>query len=257
MKIKILGCCGGQMPGKNNTAFLINNDTLLDAGTIALTLTHAEQKKVKNILVSHAHADHIGALPFYAVNIVSNTGEGVKIHGSAFTINAIKKHLMNGVLWPDFTNINNFGKNPIFSYVALTPGKWYNIGGYRVKQIPVHHTIPTNGFIIGHKNRYIVYSGDTKETSAIWKEAAKLGSRLKAVFVECSFPDKVRFLADVSAHLVPATIGGELKKLGPKQKPKVFVYHLKPEYIKEIKADLKKIKGYKITVVDEKKTYTI
>jgi ribonuclease BN (tRNA processing enzyme) len=257
MKIKILGCCGGQLPGRNNTAFLINSDTLLDAGTIALSLTLSEQKKIKNVLVSHAHADHIGGLPFYAVNIVSNTGPGVVIHGSDYTVKAIKKHLMNGVLWPDFTAIKNFGKKNIFSYNALKPGKWYSIGGYRVKQIPVNHTIPTNGFIIGHKNRYVVYSGDTKDTNAIWKEAAKLGSKLKAVFVECSFPDKVQFLADVSAHLVPATIGSQLKKLGSSQKPKVFVYHLKPEYIKEIKSDLKKIKGYKITVVDEKKTYNI
>lgn len=256
MKIKILGCCGGQLPGRNNTAFLLDGETLLDAGTIALTLTLAEQKKIKNVLVSHAHADHIGALPFFAVNIVSNTGAGVGIHGSAFTIGAIKKHLMNGVLWPDFTKINNFGKKPIFSYSTLKPGKWYKVGGYSVKQVPVNHTIPTNGYIIGRNNRYIVYSGDTKDTSVLWKEAARLGKKLKAVFIECSFPDKVQFLAEASAHLVPATIEGQLKKIGSKVNPRVFVYHLKPEYIKEIKADLKKIKGYKITVVDEKKTYT-
>ena len=77
MKIKILGCYGGQMPGKNNTAFLLDNDTLIDAGTIALALDIKGQRNIKNILLSHPHLDHIGALPFFGVNIVSFAKIGI------------------------------------------------------------------------------------------------------------------------------------------------------------------------------------
>lgn len=257
MKLKILGCYGGQLPGRNNTAFLLNGELLIDAGTIGLALSMSEQQKIRYAVLSHAHADHIGALPFFAVNIVSNKKHGVKIFGSSSVINAAKKHLMNNLLWPDFTRIQNFGGKPVFGYTVLKVGRWHKIGKYRVKLIPVNHPVPTTGIIIGQGSRYMLYSGDTADTDAIWREAKKLGSKLKALFIECSFPDKIGFLADASKHLVPATLAQQLAKLGPGFDAKVFAYHLKPEYIKEIKADLRKIKGYKVSAVEEKKTYTL
>ena len=257
MKIRVLGCYGGQLPGRNNTALLLNGDTLIDAGTVATAVTLGEQQKIRNVLLSHAHADHTGALPFFAVNAASNKGKGINVYGSAFTVAAVKKYLMNGVIWPDFSAINNSGGNKILNYNILKPGKWYKAGRYRVKIVPVKHTIPTHGFILGEGNKYIVYSGDTKNSDAIWKEAKKLGHRLKAVFIEVAFSDKAGSQADSSCHLVPETARAQLKKLGDRVKPKVFAYHMKPVYLDEIKAELKKIKDFKIVALEEKKIYTI
>ena len=174
MKIKVLGCYGGQMPGKNNTALLLDSDTLIDAGTIALASDIKEQRKIKNILLSHAHLDHVGALPFYGVNIVSNKSKSVNLYGSAATLGAVKKYVFNNIVWPDFSKIKNFGGNNIFKYCSVKQNKWIKVGKYRVKAVSVNHTIPTNGFIIGSGNKYVLYSGDTKDTSAIWKEAKKI-----------------------------------------------------------------------------------
>ena len=110
MKIKVLGCYGGQMPGRNNTAFLIDGGVLLDAGTIALNAGIEEQRKIRAVLLTHAHIDHTGALPFFSVNIVSNKGKGVDIWGSPYTLNALKKYLMNGITWPDFTMIKTLAE---------------------------------------------------------------------------------------------------------------------------------------------------
>jgi len=154
MKIKPLGCYGGQLPGKNNTAFLVNGDTLIDAGTIALNSDIKTQRGIKTVFLSHAHLDHTGGLPFFAVNIVSNKSHGVNIIGPGPTISAVKKHLMNGVTWPDFTKIKNFGGRPVFSYTGISAGKWHKIGKYRIKIIPVKHTIPTWGYIIGQGSKY-------------------------------------------------------------------------------------------------------
>ncbi|HDQ26371.1 MAG TPA: 3',5'-cyclic-nucleotide phosphodiesterase [bacterium] len=257
MKIEVLGCHGGQLPGRNNTALLLNNDTLIDAGTIALTLGIEKQRKIRNAFISHAHLDHTGALPFFAVNIVSNKTEGVKIYGAKSAVDAVKTHLMNNVIWPDFTKIKNFGGNPVFEYKPLPVNKWIKAGEYKIKLIPVNHTVPTTGMLIGHKNRYLLYSGDTKETSGIWKEAGKLGSKLKAVFVETAFPDSLAFLGEASGHLVPSTLKKQLDKLGPKQKPKIFVYHVKPEYVAQVKKELSRIRGRKIRVLDEGGVYTV
>lgn len=256
MKIKVLGCYGGQMPGKNNTGFLLDENVLIDAGTIALSADIKTQRKIKNILLSHAHLDHIGALPFFAVNITSNKSEGIKIYGTAFTINALSKHLMNGIIWPDFTKIKNNNGNFIFEYKIIKTGNWYNIDKYKVKAIMVNHTIPTNGYIIGDGNKFILYSGDTKDTDEIWQEAKKLGSKLKAIFVETAYPDNLATLADKSAHLVPDSLYKQLKKLGD-LKPIVYIYHIKPEYEKIIEKEIKKIKDYKIILIKELKTYFI
>jgi ribonuclease BN (tRNA processing enzyme) len=256
MKIKVLGCYGGQMPGKNNTGFLLNDDTLIDAGTIALTSDIKTQRKIKTIILSHPHLDHVGAIPFFGVNVTSNKSPGVDIYGSAFTINAVKNHLMNGIIWPDFTKIKNFAGNYIFKYKILTDNKWYDVNGCRIKMISVKHTIPTNGFIIGRDDKYILYSGDTKETDDIWQQAKQLGNKLKAVFVETAYPDNLSSLAENSGHLTPATLQRQLKKLGD-LKPKVFVYHIKPEYEKIIEREMKEIKGYKIILTKESKTYII
>jgi cAMP phosphodiesterase len=256
MKIKILGCYGGQLPGRNLTSFLLNGEMLIDAGTVGLTAAIEEQRAIKNILISHAHLDHTCGMPFYAVNIVSNKTASVKIAASQFTIDALQNHIMNNLTWPDFTKIKNFAANPVFSYLPIKLKTWVDIGGYKVMAIPVNHTIPTVGFLIGKGETYILYSGDTKDTDEIWAEAKKLGRKLKAAFIETAFPDEVDFLAESSGHLTPKTLEKQLKKLLP-LKPQIYLYHLKPEYLKEIKKGVKKIAGYKMTFLDDGITYKI
>ncbi|HNZ29935.1 MAG: ribonuclease Z [Candidatus Aerophobetes bacterium ADurb.Bin490] len=256
MKVKVLGCYGGQLPGKNNPGFILNGDLLIDAGTIALNSTIEEQRRIRNVIISHPHLDHTGALPFFAVNIVSNKAETVKIAGIENTLNAIKSHILNGVIWPDFTKIKNFGGKEIFEYMPVKEGEWFELGGYTIKAIPVNHTVPTCGFLIGKGGHYIMYSGDTKTTDAIWKEAAALGDKLKSIFMEVSFPGELKALAETSGHYVPQTMEEDLKKLGG-IKPKIFVYHIKPEYFAKVKKELAAVKGYKITVLCDKKEYAV
>ncbi len=256
MKIKVLGCYGGQLPGRNNTGFLLNEDTLIDAGTIALTADIKTQRKIKNIILSHAHLDHVGAIPFFGVNVTSNKSASINIYGSVFTLDAVRNYIMNGIIWPDFSKIKNFAGNFVFEYKPLNNNKWYEIGKYRVKSVAVNHTIPTNGFIIGQGSRYFLYSGDTKDTDEIWMEAKKLGNKLKAIFVETAYPDNLASLAEKSGHLVPSTLYNQLKKLG-KIMPKIYLYHIKPEYEKIIEREIKKIKDYKIIPAKESKTYFI
>jgi cAMP phosphodiesterase len=256
MKIKTLGCHGGQLPGFNNAGFLVDGDTLIDAGTIAQKLGIKEQRRIRTIFISHAHLDHVGAIPFYAVNIVSNNSNPVEIAATAANLQTIQSHLLNGALWPDFTKIKNFGGKPVLKYTEMTRNRWHSIGGMRIMPVKVNHTVPADGLIFGKKGRYAVYTGDTKQTDKIWAAAKKLGNKLKSVMIEVAFPNKLLGLADASGHLVPQTMDMELRKLG-KLKPRIFIIHMKPEYITQIKKDLKAIKGYDITVMEEGRVYNI
>ncbi len=256
MIIKVLGCYGGELPGYNVSGYLLDDKILIDAGTIGTKIDIKAQRKIRNVLISHPHLDHIGSLPFFGVNIVSNKSESIKIIGTDFTIDTINKNLMNGSIWPDFTKIKNAAGNYIFQYVKISHNKWYEFDGYKVIAVKVNHSIPADGFIIGKNNSYFIYSGDTKQTDEIWKEGVKLGKKLKTVIVEVAFPDELRQLAENSCHLVPETLIGELQKLG-NLIPKIFVIHMKPEYLGLIKKQLGKIKKYKINLMQEGEIYKI
>ena len=64
MKIQVLGCCQGKLPGYYTTAFLLNDHILLDAGEIAELFRIEEQYTITDVLLTHAHLDHIAGLPF-------------------------------------------------------------------------------------------------------------------------------------------------------------------------------------------------
>ena len=82
----------------------------------------------------------------------------------------------------------------------------------------------------------ILYSGDTSTTEALW-QMGKSADNLQAVFVETSFPDRLEALALETGHLTPSLLANELEKL---DKPEVAVkiFHMKPQYLEEICADL-------------------
>lgn len=256
MKIKTLGCHGGQLPGFNNAGYLVDGNMLLDAGTIASKLNIGEQRRIRTVFITHAHLDHVGGLPFFAVNITSNRAPSVEIAATKANLKVISRHLMGGELWPDFSKIKNSGGNPVYKYTEMTRNRWHRIGGYNIKPVQVNHTVPADGLIFGRNGRYAVYTGDTKQTNLLWAQARKLGKKLKAVMIEVAYPNALSGLAEASCHLIPRTAELELRKLGG-LRPKIFAIHMKPEYIGKLRKELKAVKGFKVTMMQEGKTYNI
>lgn len=72
MEIRVLGCSGGEFPGSNAPAFLLDDEILFDAGSLTNVLDEQSQMKIKHIFITHAHLDHIRGIPFLADNIVTN-----------------------------------------------------------------------------------------------------------------------------------------------------------------------------------------
>ena len=71
MNIRVLGSHGSDLLVKGPTGskicrsvgFLVNEELMVDAGTLASSLTLDEQSRVKHILLSHLHLDHIKGIP--------------------------------------------------------------------------------------------------------------------------------------------------------------------------------------------------
>ena len=69
MKIRVLGCFGSRIPGRFTSSLLIDDKFLLDAGTVSSALSQGEQLALEDIVLTHAHMDHIVDLAFLADNI--------------------------------------------------------------------------------------------------------------------------------------------------------------------------------------------
>ena len=237
MRIRVLGGFGSELPCCNLTGFLINDTVMLDAGTISTALEIKEQTKITHVVLSHAHLDHTKGIPFMADNIIGKVNAPVEITAIDDVLIDIRTHLLNNRIWPDFTKIPSLAK-PILKYKRVTAGRETGMGnGLSLKPIMVNHTVPCTGYIIKEDSKAFVYSGDTKSTDAIWKAASRLGKELKAVFIETSFPNRMQFIADLSGHLTPQSLGAEIDKIKGYDGP-VYVYHVKSQYLMEIEREI-------------------
>ena len=132
MKVKVLGSSGAELPGYNSPAFLIDGTVLLDAGTIGASLKEGAQWEIRDILISHAHLDHIKAIPFLADNIIiKHKRHSVTVFGTSSTLADLRRHLLNDRLWPDFTRISA-SINPVLRLKNVRDGKPFRVNGYSV-----------------------------------------------------------------------------------------------------------------------------
>ncbi len=212
MKLKVLGCSGAVMPGNETTSFLIGEDTLLDAGTVTSVLGIEEQERIKNVLLTHLHLDHIKDLFFLADNLIGRVTDSINIFSIQEVIDGLRIHILNKTIWPDFASLPSENR-PVLRFIPLMTDENVQVADVYVTPVRVNHTVDTVGYIIEDMDgSSIVYTGDTGPTEDIWR-IAREKEGLKAVFIEVSFPSDLDRLACVTGHLTPNTFAGELKKL--------------------------------------------
>lgn len=224
MQIRVLGAYGGSTPRHRQTSFLINGTVALDAGALTESLSLEDQAEVRAILVTHSHMDHVASLPFLVENVFGRAKGPIEVVAPSEVVACLQRHLFNDDLWPDFTRIPNH-LLPTVTFRPVEPLARFRVDGLTAVAVPVVHVVPTCGFIVSDGTGSVVFSGDTGPTDALWAEAAKVPD-LKAIFVECSFPDEMANIADVSRHLTPASLKKEMEKFPPKVP--VNLYHMKP-----------------------------
>ncbi|MDA8099816.1 MAG: 3',5'-cyclic-nucleotide phosphodiesterase [Nitrospiraceae bacterium] len=253
MKVKVLGCAGSEAIGHNPPGFLVNDTVMLDAGTITSKLTVEEQSRITDIFISHTHLDHIKSLLFLADNVIGRIQKPVSIRSVPPVINAIRKHLMNDVIWPDFTKIPT-PKNPVLAYAPMTSSRPVSVAGLTVKAVPMNHPVPAVGFVVSDGRTSFLYTADTGPNERIWAEAAR-ARNLKGIIVDTSFPNMLDAIADASGHFTPAQLAADLDKAKVPARMPLFVYHIKPAHRKKVIAELRAMGRKNVTVLQEGKTY--
>ena len=82
MRLRILGCSGGELRRHRTTCFLVDGVLAVDAGALTGTLPLAELLKVDDIILTHSHFDHVKDVPLLADLLVGRRRTPVRVHAS-------------------------------------------------------------------------------------------------------------------------------------------------------------------------------
>lgn len=224
MRIRILGCSGGIGTNLRTTSLLIDDDILIDAGTGLGDLTLEEMARIRHIFLTHSHLDHIAGIPLMADSIFAEIEQPIQIHASADTLNALRKHIFNWTIWPDFTVLPQVDAG-VLSYVNMAHDEVCELDGRKIRMIPVNHVVPGVGYAIEHGERVAAFTGDTTTNDSFW-EVVNSYPRLDTLIIECAFPNQERELSLLARHYCPDLLAADLKKL--RHRPELYLTHLKP-----------------------------
>jgi ribonuclease BN (tRNA processing enzyme) len=231
MLLRVLGCSGAIAARCRTTSFLVGERMLVDAGTGVGDLELAELLLVDDVLLTHSHLDHVAALPLLADSVLrqrhAQRRPPIRVHALAPTLQALRQHLFNDVIWPDFTVLPEPGR-PVLELIPLQTGQTLQVGGLAVEVLPACHTVPAAGYAIwpgpSRASPCWVFTGDTTTNPALWRRLRELP--VGQLVIETAFGDDDHEVAARSRHLHPRLLAAELDALAADCE--VFVTHVKP-----------------------------
>jgi ribonuclease BN (tRNA processing enzyme) len=253
MKIEVLGSYGGESDFCRMTCLLVEDAVALDAGSLSNALTVERQQQVQSIILSHSHMDHTTCLPFFIENVFGKLRDAVDIYASPETVYAVRKHLFNNDVWPDFTRIPNH-LLPALRFHELADEVPVEINGVRFTPIPVNHLVPTYGYLIEKGDSALLWSSDTGPTKRLW-EIANQTKNLSQTWLEVSFDNSLQPIADLSKHLTPQTMATEIQQL--KRRMPILLHHLKPTCISRIEENVRALGNPDVGFLEQGKIYEI
>ena len=234
------------------TCFLIDERVTVDAGSLGIAATDAQRRAVRDVIITHPHMDHIASLPIFVDDLFGELEQPIRIYATEEVIGLLKLDVFNDIVYPKFDELKN-QHGSVMEYVPfdlLTP---FKVAHLTVTAVPVNHIVPTVGLLLSDGKATVAFSSDTAETEEFWK-LVNQAERLDALFIEASFPNSMRKLAEASKHLTPAMLHSELKKLSHNGMD-ILAVHLKPAYRETVVRELTEIGIENLTVMETGTVY--
>jgi len=224
MKVRVLGCSGAIAKNCRTTSFLLEKTVLIDAGTGVGDLTLDEMCIIDHVFLTHSHLDHIAALPLMLDAVSSLRRTPVEIHALPETIEALRSHIFNDIVWPNFECIPS-SDQPFLRFSPLEQGKQYEVAGLTVEVLSAVHTVAAVGYAVKGDAGWWVFSGDTERNPIFWEQVNRLPVAM--LIIETAFSDSESALARRSLHLSPRTLLAELSSFN-QPNGQVYITHTKP-----------------------------
>ena len=233
MRIKTLGAHNCESLTTRLTSILIDDTIVIDAGSVTSSLTLAEQRSLKAVIVTHQHYDHIKDLPLLAFNFAMAWAE-LKVYSTPPVFDALSL-LLGSKLYPNFLKFPE--ENPTVKFHTIEASRTEEIAGYRVLPVPVNHSVFTVGYqITDPDGKTVFYTGDTGPgLKYCWESVSP-----QLLITEVSAPDRFETLYRARRHFTPKLLKEELLAFREIKGylPKIVIVHMNPDLEAEIKAEL-------------------
>jgi ribonuclease BN (tRNA processing enzyme) len=180
---------------------------------------------IRDVLLTHSHLDHVAALPLMVDAIASQLSEPIRISALPGTIAALKAHIFNNVIWPDFSRIPT-PQAPFITFHEIQVGQVLELRGKYIEVLPAVHTVPACGFAVSAGQGCWIFTGDTERNPAFWNRINQL--EVAALVIETAFSNREQELARRSLHLSPLALAEELDCIDKGKRFPIFITHTKP-----------------------------
>ncbi len=258
MKLQLLPSTfdeNGRASARQHLSCLVIDDCVaIDAGSLAMAVSDVQRKQIRDIILTHAHLDHIAGLPLFIDDLFASLTEPIRIFAGAEVVEILERDVFNWSVYPRFSELSNkFGA--VLEYKIFEVGEEFTARHLNIESISVNHKVPTVGFIIADGKTSFALSGDTARMDKFWEKINSV-NKLDAILIECAFPNELNDLADISHHLTPEILQTELEKCSQKKCP-IYVVNIKPMYREKVVSQLNALKIENLHILEIGKIYEI
>jgi ribonuclease BN (tRNA processing enzyme) len=229
MKIRFLGAHNYETKDTRLVSLLIDDVLAIDVGGLSSSLSFEEQCKIKAVLLTHQHYDHVRDIPTLAMNLFLS-GAQTTVYSIPVVLDILDKHLLNDVIYPDFRR--KPPDKPTVKFSVVEPNKPRKILGYDVLAVLVKHGVPTVGYQLGAGGKTFFYTGDTGPGLAdCWEKVSP-----QLLIAEVTAADKFTGWAVGGGHLTPSLLERELEGFREVKGylPRIIIVHMSPHMEKDI-----------------------
>jgi ribonuclease BN (tRNA processing enzyme) len=234
MKIRILGAHNMESKDTRYISLLVDDVLAIDAGALTSSLSQSDQQKLRAVLLTHQHYDHLRDIPALGMNFYVH-GNTLDIYGAEVVYNVLTAHLLNDVVYPNY--LTKPEKKPSLRFTKMEPGKAVTVAGYTVLAVPVTHAYPTTGFqVTSADGKKVFYSGDTGPSLAdAWRQISP-----DLLIIEVTMLNRWREFALQTGHLTAELLKQELESFREIKGylPQVVLVHMNPIDEKAIKDEV-------------------
>lgn len=233
MEVRILGAHQTEIGEARPTSLLIDGLLAIDAGSLCSALALPDQLRLKAVLVTHHHYDHVKDLPMIGLNL-AYLGS-LEVYGTGVLFEALSTHLLDGQLYPNFLEWPT--GRPSLRFNRIEEHRPFDAAGYSILAVPVPHSVPAVGFqVTSPGGRRLFFTGDTGGgLSHCWEHVAP-----DLLVTEMTFTGDMRDRARQKMHLSPPQLAAELAgfRRAKGYVPRVLLVHLDPARESEVAAEV-------------------
>jgi len=207
MKLLVLGTSGYHPCERRQTACLMLPEAgiVLDAGTGFFRVREHLVTPTLDILLTHAHLDHVAGLTYLLDTVAQRPLERITVHGTGNKLAAIREHLLSEHLFP-----------------APLPCQWQplsdgttTIESVRVAHFPLEHPGGCVGYRLDWAGHSMAYVTDTTASpDAPYVENIR---GVDLLIHECNFRDDQRQWAEKTGHSFTTAVAQVAKAAGAKR----------------------------------------